>query len=484
MYVQRFLLRSSSKLFVLASAFGVWFGIVNAAYAANSRDAEIRIFDGSSVTEEHAFFARPEGTHAGTNLVVGNVTSDAAQEIVVGAGDGGQPTVRVFNSAGTPVAEFSAYTKSIRGGVTVAACDFDQDGVDEIITGTGQGGGPQVRVFGSDGTAKFSPGFFAFSAKTRGGVQVACGDVDGDGANDIVAGSGVGLAPKVKVFDRAGNDKHLDLTPYADRDRGGVAVAVGNTDGGKEAEIITAIHKFGRSRIKVYKTDKTRTILAEFEGWPETIQGGIALASADLTGDGKADILAGIANGDSPQVLAFTGKGRRLKQNFFAYEQDFHGGVRVAAGDVDGDGTLEIVTGPGKNTVQGSTDYRKYIEVRLNEQRLYAYENGFLKKTFLVSTGIPKYPTPPGTYSVLAKVPKKDYEWSYGENDPDNYDIKDVPWNLRFDAHLYLHNAYWHNNFGRVMSHGCVNINLANAKWLYEWADIGIPVIIKGPQPF
>lgn len=452
--------------------------VATPVFAARERATDVKIFDGAKTTLLRSFDVFPGSTN-GATIAVADTTGDGKAEIIVGSGEGSKPLVKVVSADGTMLAQFSPYQDEIRGGVRVAACDFDNDGIAEVVTGTGLKGAPLVRTFSADGTAKFTPGFYAFDKNFHGGVNVACGDVNGDGANEIVAGVGVGASPLVKVFDRGGKDKQLDIIPYADRDRGGVSVAVANTDGGKESEIITAIYRFGRSRIKVYKTDAFRTIVKEFEGWPETVQGGIELSGGDVTGDGKADVLAAIGNGDTPQILSFTGKGRRLPQNFFAYEKEFSGGVRVAIGDINGDGKNEIVTTPGKNAVQGSTDYQKYIEVRLDEQRLYAYENGFLKKTFLVSTGIKKYPTPPGNYAVLAKIPKKDYEWSYGDENPDNYDIKDVPWNLRFDAHLYLHDAFWHNNFGRPMSHGCVNINLENSIWLYNWADVGIPVIVK-----
>ncbi len=126
-----------------------------------------------------------------------------------------------------------------------------------------------------------------------------------------------------------------------------------------------------------------------------------------------------------------------------------------------------------------ATSTGKYIYVNLKEQRLRAYENGRLVKTFLVSTGSYRFPTPPGNYSVLEKDPVVNYQWSYGKGNPDNYDLGNVPYNLMFRPHMYIHYAYWHNNFGRRMSHGCINVNLANIKWIYRWADPWIPVLVK-----
>ncbi len=137
---------------------------------------------------------------------------------------------------------------------------------------------------------------------------------------------------------------------------------------------------------------------------------------------------------------------------------------------------------PMKKPVYSSNPARlessKFIDVSLSEQRLRAYENGKLVNTFLISSGNRRFPTPKGEFSVLAKLPVVRYQWTYAANSPDNYDLGNVPYNLRVMPHKYIHYAYWHNNFGHVMSHGCINVNLANIKWVYRWADEGVPVSI------
>lgn len=441
--------------------------------ATDYRAPEVRIFDGATAAEQGSFLAFSEAFHGGASVAVGDGF------IVAGAGPGGGPEVRVFSAAGTLLGTFDAYDQDYTRGVKVALCDLDGDGREEIVTGTNLGGSPQIRTFSQEGAPVFTPGFFAFSRKFTGGVTIACGDVDGNGTNDIIAGSGVGQRPKVRIFDRYGVASDIEIWPFASTDKGGVSVAVANVDGGAASEIVTAIYRFGRSIVKTYRADARHSIVGQFEGWAESVQGGFHVAAGDLDDDGRDEILVAVANGSTPHVRAFEAYGKLLPQNFFAYERSFRGGVNIAVGDVDGDGEPEIVTAPSKNTVQGSTKYQKYIEVIIDEQRLYAYENGRVTKTFLVSTGVVKYPTPLGTFAVTAKIAKKDYEWTYGVDHPDNYDIKDVPWNLRFAPTYYLHNAFWHNNFGHRMSHGCVNINLENSKWVYDWADVGTPVIIR-----
>src|SRR5262245_65375855 len=119
---------------------------------------------------------------------------------MTGAGPGGGPHVEVFDSgAGAPVMSFYAFDPAFAGGVYVALGDVTGDGVPDLIVGAGPGGGPHVRVF--DGvTGAEIRSFFAYDAAFTGGVRVAAGDVTGDGVADIVTGAGTGGGPHVRVF--------------------------------------------------------------------------------------------------------------------------------------------------------------------------------------------------------------------------------------------------------------------------------------------
>ena len=120
----------------------------------------------------------------------------------------------------------------------------------------------------------------------------------------------------------------------------------------------------------------------------------------------------------------------------------------------------------------------KRIVVDISDQRLFAYEQGTLTNTFLISSG--RYNTTPlGEHQVLAKLPLVHYAWFYGAGSPNNYDLGWVPYNLRFFPHIYIHYAPWHNNFGHPMSRGCVNVSLSNMKWIYDWGEVGIPVRVQ-----
>ncbi|MDR3642985.1 MAG: L,D-transpeptidase family protein [Candidatus Doudnabacteria bacterium] len=146
--------------------------------------------------------------------------------------------------------------------------------------------------------------------------------------------------------------------------------------------------------------------------------------------------------------------------------------------DSDGDGYSdghEVQHGfdPNKN---GDDKLEKSIDVDLKTQTLAYFFGPYKIGQFLISSGVPGLPTPPGNYSVLKKIPVVDYKGS-------NYNYPNTKWNMMFKlqkvGNLYIHGAYWHHNFGHPMSHGCINVAYANMEPLYKWTDVGTKVIIQ-----
>jgi len=115
----------------------------------------------------------------------------------------------------------------------------------------------------------------------------------------------------------------------------------------------------------------------------------------------------------------------------------------------------------------------RWIHVDLSEQTLVAYEGDRAVFATLVSTGREGFATPTGTYRIQSK------HVSTTMDDPDSpteaYSIEDVPWTMYFEGSYALHAAFWHDGFGRVRSHGCVNLAPADARWLFEWTTPGLP---------
>jgi len=157
-------------------------------------------------------------------VAVGDVNGDDVLDVALAAGKGGGPRVRVLDGAtGAELANVIAYEDDFRGGVNVAVGDLDGDGRDELIVGTGEGGGPRVRVFdGVGGMLRYE--FMAYEESARGGVTVAAADLDGDGTAEVITGSGVGGGPVLAVFAGPTGAELQRVLAGSEDDRGGARV--------------------------------------------------------------------------------------------------------------------------------------------------------------------------------------------------------------------------------------------------------------------
>lgn len=125
----------------------------------------------------------------------------------------------------------------------------------------------------------------------------------------------------------------------------------------------------------------------------------------------------------------------------------------------------------GLVTLDGEATGEKWIEVILSQQKLIAWEGSRAVLTSIVSTGKPATPTVKGTYRIYLKYEFKDMRGP-------GYFLPKVPHTMFFYQGYAIHGTYWHTNFGRVMSRGCVNVNLKDAGWLYDWAPMATKVVI------
>jgi len=138
-------------------------------------------------------------------------------------------------------------------------------------------------------------------------------------------------------------------------------------------------------------------------------------------------------------------------------------------------------TSTGTETLEGTPSAtNKRIIVDLSSQTLYAYEGDTLFMKVRVSTGISATPTPIGHFTIFKKTPSRYMQGPIPGISDHKYDLPGVPWDMYFTAQgAAIHGAYWHNDFGNLHSNGCVNLPLASAAQLYQWADLGTPVIVQ-----
>jgi len=179
-----------------------------------------------------------------------------------------------------------------------------------------------------------------------------------------------------------------------------------------------------------------------------------------------------------PHIRNFGGAGRALSPGFMAFDGVYKSGIVIASGDIDGDSVQELAV--AMQTIPSAPDGSiKSILVDLSEQKMYTYFRGGLENEYWISSGLAKFPTPTGDFVVNRKREKTRMSWFYGPDNPDNYDLEDVPSVLTFLAPYNIHGAYWHNNFGTPMSHGCINMSIPDAAELFAWADLGTNIVIQ-----
>jgi lipoprotein-anchoring transpeptidase ErfK/SrfK len=129
--------------------------------------------------------------------------------------------------------------------------------------------------------------------------------------------------------------------------------------------------------------------------------------------------------------------------------------------------------------VLGVASGERWIEIDLSDQKLYAWEGNKLYLETLVSTGLPGTPTPQGEFRIWIKLRATKMEGGSGRY---YYYLPNVPYTMFFENSQVpawrgygLHGTYWHNDFGRTHSHGCVNLPTPIAKQLYEWTNPVLP---------
>ena len=121
-------------------------------------------------------------------------------------------------------------------------------------------------------------------------------------------------------------------------------------------------------------------------------------------------------------------------------------------------------------TLQQSDQH--WIQINLTTQRLIAWEGGKPVYAIVISSGKKSTPTLTGIFNIQSKQ-------RFSRMQGEDYDVPNVPYAMYYQGNYAIHGAYWHRKFGTPISHGCVNIAPDHAKWLFQWASLGTPVIIE-----
>ncbi len=242
-----------------------------------------RVFDSQGEQLRNGFFSYFNNFPGGEELIIASGSNDEEQSVSLASKDG---EIELYKN-GNQLVSFNPYNNLFHGQLSLAA-EVDDGYVRRVVVGPKAGGGPQILVFTLDG--KIRANFFAYNKKLRGGLNVALGDVDADGEDEIVTGPGRGEKPLIKVFSLEGD------------------------------------------------------LEESFLAYNKNFKGGVDVAVADVTNDGKQDIITGPQAGGGPHIRVFDYKGHP-QAGFFAYDKSFRGGVEVATSDLDEDGQIEILVG-------------------------------------------------------------------------------------------------------------------------------------------
>jgi hypothetical protein len=286
--------------------------------------------------------------------------------VVSGATDG---TVLIYRAdaagaltlAASPFAPFPGFGGAVRS----ATGDVTGDGVADIILGTGPGGGSRVRILDGKTYADVVPQFNAFENGFSGGVYLAAGDFDGDGRAEVLVAPDQGGGPRVRVLAVTGGQVATTADFFGIDDpnfRGGARIAVGDVNADGTPDLVVAAGFGGGPRVSILdgrsvRSGNPRHLTADFFAFEPGLRNGVYVSAGDLNGDGSADLVFGAGPGGGPRVMSVSGQALLRSgpaaalaaplANAFVGDAGQRGGVRVAVKDAAGDGRAAVVAGSG-----------------------------------------------------------------------------------------------------------------------------------------
>jgi len=273
-------------------------------------------------TLENSFFVHEEKTNTSVSLAMGKIDDSSNKKIIVGLGKNNFPWVKIYNLDGSLNNKIIAYAENFRGGIEIALADIDGDGINEIITGAGEGGGPHVRIFNNAGVVLGQ--FFAFDKNNRVGINLISYDVNFDGKDEIIIWQKKN-SNKIKIFNASG--ELLQTLEISDLNtRNGFSLACTDLNNDNTIEYIVGSGKNNSPKILIYNTQGK--LIKEFLAYHPNFKGGIFVASQDVNQDNLPEIIVGAGSGGGPHLRVFDAQGNS-QFSFFAYDENFRGGIKV-----------------------------------------------------------------------------------------------------------------------------------------------------------
>lgn len=293
-------------------------------------DPYIDVYNPRTQEFETSFLAYSTAVQQGIEVAVGDIDGDGVDEIVTGTGEGAAPQVRVFEADGSQISTFYAYDSHLRTGVRVATADTNKDGIDEIVTVPGPGAIPQVKRFNKNGKL-LSPGFSALDGKFTGGAFVAGVDFDDDGKDELAIGAGPGGGAQVTVHDPDTGTVEANFFAYDQHTfKGGIRVAAADTDNAAGEEIVT-VPVLGTSHTQMFAREpgKVKQLNPGFFAFPSSETYGFAIATLDMDQTGTDELALARGGEVQSEVRIYNKSGTSVQDSFFTLSDT---GATVAGG--------------------------------------------------------------------------------------------------------------------------------------------------------
>jgi hypothetical protein len=271
--------------------------------------------------------------------------------------------------------------------------------ISPVVVG-GDGGTYQVYSAAGGGFTPVGGAVSPFPGYT-GPIRTTTGDFDGDGVKDIAAAAGPNTTPLVKVFSGRTGQEVRTFYAYEEAFRGGTFLAAGDFDGDGRDDLVVGADEGGGPRVRVFRSADPSQVVADFWGIEDmNFRGGVRVAAGDLNGDGRDDLVVSAGPGGGPRVSLYDGRGVAVNQpakfmgDFFAYSPTVNDGAYVAVGDYNGDGFADVAFGPGS----ASAHLKVY-----NGRTLITQGAGVAESAPLVNTMLPSTPGYIGGLRVAAE---------------------------------------------------------------------------------
>jgi hypothetical protein len=273
-----------------------------------------------------------------------------------GSDAGKASVVVVYDKFGTALYTLSPFPLTYLGGARVATGDVNGDHVDDVIVANGAGLAATIKVYdgSTGGELSLLSNLYTQRAATiyplafKSGLAITSGDINRDGFADVIVGPSTG-AQAILVINGQDGSEIAHLTPFGTAYTKGVSLAVGDVTGDRLPDLIVG-QAAGSSKVVVFSgADLTGPVVKSFNAFPTYFTGGVTVAAGDTDGDRFADIVVG-TNAQftyDSRVRVFSGATNALMKDFVAFA-GYRGGLRVATEDLDGDGKADLIVSHGR----------------------------------------------------------------------------------------------------------------------------------------